>query len=295
MQFSKHATHSEMTSVITWNKKIQNDAYKTIINNAIKHLEKNDALKITGDEARAIFDLPLKKKAVSKRQDAVATPQNQVMATMTKVLKKNQCSEIKGTVSSSSVYHDNLAAWGHGGHRKGHRCGPRPTYAPSPEEEYGDLFKRMYELCDGQGWGDPFSYARSREIHMANQLGHTIAKDYAGSDAFDAEGNAVEYKSTISEKGIKATYNGISVQPSWLKQEAYLRTEKIGKYQWHYFARYQDGQIQEIWKMSGDKVLELLLPKLKKQYESKNKRKDPRLGTSLTSKEITKYAEKIIL
>ena len=33
----------------------------------------------------------------------------------------------------------------------------------TPEEKYRDLYEQMYELCDQQGWGDPFSYARSRD------------------------------------------------------------------------------------------------------------------------------------
>ena len=92
LQLTKH-THTHITtmaSVMTWNDKIQNDAFNNIINNAIKHLSKNNALKITDDEARSLFDLPLKKKAVSKRQDALATPQEQAMAIMAKFLKKNQ-------------------------------------------------------------------------------------------------------------------------------------------------------------------------------------------------------------
>ena len=37
----------------------------------------------------------------------------------------------------------------------------------TPEEKYRDLYEQMYDLCKEQGWGDPFSYARSREIYMA--------------------------------------------------------------------------------------------------------------------------------
>jgi len=74
---------------MTWNDKIQNDAFNNIINNAIKHLDKNGALKITGDEARALFNLPVKKKAVSKQLEE-PTPQEQAMAIMAKFLKKNQ-------------------------------------------------------------------------------------------------------------------------------------------------------------------------------------------------------------
>ena len=54
-----------------------------------------------------------------------------------------------------------------------------------PEQRYQQLFENMYKLCEEQGWGDPFSYARSREIHMAGVLGHTVAEDYSGADAYD--------------------------------------------------------------------------------------------------------------
>ena len=55
----------------------------------------------------------------------------------------------------------------------------------TPEQQYQQLFEQMYQLCEDNQWGDPFSYARSREIHMAGVLGHTIADDYSGADAFE--------------------------------------------------------------------------------------------------------------
>ena len=163
----------------------------------------------------------------------------------------------------------------------------------TPEAEYDYLFVKIHQLCRENGWGEPFSYARSREIHIANRLGHTVAKDCSGSDATDSEGNPVEYKSTTQSR-IRATYNGISVQNTWEAQENYLQTQKIGKYPWHYFVRYEDAYIKEIWKMSGETVLAILLPKLKNQYVKKN-RKDPRLGVSLTTKEIHDNATKVEL
>ena len=94
----------------------------------------------------------------------------------------------------------------------------------TPELQYQALYEQLYTLCEDQGWGDPFSYARSREIHMAGILGHRIADDYSGADAFDEEGGC-EYKSTIG-KHINATYNGISVQDTWELQEKYLIEDK---------------------------------------------------------------------
>jgi len=161
----------------------------------------------------------------------------------------------------------------------------------TPEAEFKYLFERMYELCKINCWGDPFSYARGREIHMANHLGHIISKNYSGSDAVTSEGILVEYKSTIRDS-IEATYNGISVQPTWDEQVKYLKNEKIAKYPLHFFSRYSEGKIKEIWKMEGTKVYELLVPKIKKQYDKpqRNDRKDPRLGVKLTSIEIKNNA-----
>ena len=105
----------------------------------------------------------------------------------------------------------------------------------TPEQKYRKLYESLYRLCEKEGWGDPFSYARSREIHMAGLLGHTVADDYSGADAYDEEGGC-EYKSTIADK-INATYNGISVQDSWEEQERYVVEEKIGNYRNHYYAR----------------------------------------------------------
>ena len=111
----------------------------------------------------------------------------------------------------------------------------------TPEEKYRDLYEQMYDLCKEQGWGDPFSYARSREIYMAGLLGHRVAADYAGEDATDEDGGC-EYKSTIG-KNINGTYNGISVQDTWEEQEKYIKEDKIGKYPNHYYAKFKDGKI----------------------------------------------------
>ena len=163
----------------------------------------------------------------------------------------------------------------------------------TPEEQYRQLYEQLYALCEVEGWGDPFSYARSREIHLAGILGHKIADDYSGADAFDEDGGC-EYKSTIA-KNINATYNGISVQDTWEDQEKYIKEEKIGKYPYHYYARFSDGEIVEVWKLESNKVLDILLPKIKKQYPNKKKgnSKDPRIGVTISTKQIKKNGERI--
>tara|TARA_B100002052_G_scaffold277981_1_gene283908 strand:+ start:1878 stop:2420 length:543 start_codon:yes stop_codon:yes gene_type:complete len=166
---------------------------------------------------------------------------------------------------------------------------PKGMNTQTPELQYQALYEQLYALCEDQGWGDPFSYARSREIHMAGILGHRIADDYSGADAFDSEGGC-EYKSTIA-KSINATYNGISVQDTWEEQERYLKEDKIGKYRNHYYARYEGGKVVEIWKLNAEDVLHIILPKAKKQYPKKRagNAKDPRIGVTISRREIHQY------
>lgn len=152
----------------------------------------------------------------------------------------------------------------------------------------------MYDVCMRNDWGDPFSYARSREIHMAITMKHIVASTYSGSDATDQDGGA-EYKSTI-QATISGTYNGISVQPTWEEQEKYLIEKKVGLYPNHYFARFEGGSIVELYVLSSDDVLAILLPKLKKQYLSHQVKqpKDPRLGATVSKTDIYKYGRSLI-
>jgi len=162
----------------------------------------------------------------------------------------------------------------------------------TPEEKYRDLYEQMYDLCDEQGWGDPFSYARSREIYMAGLLGHKVADDYSGEDAIDEDGGC-EYKSTIG-KSVNGTYNGISVQDDWEDQARYIIEDKIGKYENHYYARFDGGRIAEVWKLDANNVLKILLPKIKKQFnEGTSHKKDPRIGVSISTKQIKEYGTRI--
>ena len=163
------------------------------------------------------------------------------------------------------------------------------------QQRYLDAFAALYEAAEEMNAGDPMSYARSREIHLACILGHSVADTYSGADAYEADGTPVEYKSTIG-KNISATYNGISVQPTWEDQEAYLIEHKIGCYPRHYYARYEGPKVVEVWVMDSDAVLSLLLPKAQKQYATKRngKAKDPRIGVTISSGEIRKFGRRIV-
>ena len=167
----------------------------------------------------------------------------------------------------------------------------------NPKEQYKSIFKQMFQLCNDNGWGDPFSYARSREILMAVELGHEMATTYSGEDAHELHPSlgllSHEYKSTIGIH-IQGAYTGISVQPTLQAQIDYITNEKIGKYHTHYYARFDGGSIAEIWAVSGQDVLAELLPKIVKKYNTTTKAKDPRIAVNMTKTAIHKYGTRIL-
>ena len=156
-----------------------------------------------------------------------------------------------------------------------------------------NMFIEITDICDKHNLGDPFNYARSKEMLIANRLGHYLSEEYSGADGYELSGDGAEYKSTIAKK-IQATYNGISVQPTWKKQVEYLENDKIGKYPNHYYARFEGARIVEVYQMKADKVLSLLLPKLKRKFNTVKNNKDPRLGATIGSKDIIKYGKKLL-
>ena len=157
------------------------------------------------------------------------------------------------------------------------------------QQEWLDTFDKLQELSTQLDVGDCFNYNRGREIHTCFTLGIQVSPTLSGSDGVDKDGEC-ELKSTIGKK-ITASYNGISVFPTWEEEVDYLINDKIGKYTNHYITRYNGSRMVECYKMKGDDVLMLLLPKLRKQYHSKSTRKDPRLSATLSTKEIQSYGE----
>lgn len=163
------------------------------------------------------------------------------------------------------------------------------------QKRFYECFQELSDICAEAKWGDPHSYARGREIYAACVLGHKVSDTLSGADGYDQEGNPVEYKSTIG-KHCQGAYTGVSVKSTWEAQKEYLIKEKICKYPWHFYNRFDGGKLVESWKMSGQKVYEILLPKLKKKYEklSTSTAADPRLAATVTWKEIKKHGSQVV-
>lgn len=158
-------------------------------------------------------------------------------------------------------------------------------------EQWLHCFNQLQELSTDLRLGDVFNYNRGREIHTAFKLGLTISDTLAGADAYE-NNKPVELKSTIG--ALKGVYNGVSVQPTWDEQVDYLINKKIGCYHHHYITRYDNGVLCEVYRLTGDDVLALTLPKFNKQFHSTNARKDPRLSATINAKEIKLVGERVI-
>ena len=163
------------------------------------------------------------------------------------------------------------------------------------KDKYIQLYQKMADLCEQEGWGDPFSYARSKEIYAACVHGHKMPgpSDYSGADAINQKGEEVEYKSTIGPK-IKGSYTGISVQPTWEQQLKYLMEEKLGKYPEHYYNRFANGKLVESWKLTGEQVCDILVPKLERKFSTVLSQKDPRLSATVTTEEIKQHGTRVL-
>ena len=85
---------------MTWEEKIVGDSFKNIVGATIKHLTKNDALKISSEEAYGLFNLPVRKKAVSVIRRDDDSPQENGLANMAKLLKKKKRDEEKRVTKS---------------------------------------------------------------------------------------------------------------------------------------------------------------------------------------------------
>ena len=73
-----------------------------------------------------------------------------------------------------------------------------------------------------------------------------------------------------------------------------IKEDKIGKYENHYYARFEGGRVAEVWKLTCNKVLDILLPKIEKQFnQGTSHKKDPRIGVSISNTEIKKYGTQI--
>ena len=62
---------------------------------------------------------------------------------------------------------------------------------------------------------------------------------------------------------------------------------------YHYYARFEGTKILEMWMLKADRVLKLLIPKLKRNFNNVKNLKDPRLVATISKTDIVKYGKRI--
>ena len=161
----------------------------------------------------------------------------------------------------------------------------------SPLEPVIDAIRSLVDVFDFFRLGDPFGGGRTREAILAEFLNHTIGDDLSGADAYSADGCEYEYKTGF---GFNGRYE-VSTYPNWEEQEEYLVNEKIGYYDIHYYAVFnRKYELVKVYKMSGKKANDILLPKFRDFYfRDKTNLASHTLTASMTRRDAVKYGELI--
>ena len=161
------------------------------------------------------------------------------------------------------------------------------------QEQFTKKYAELVQIANQMDVGDPFGAGRAREIILSGILGHKIGSDLHGIDAESFCGKETyEYKTSLSTKYLTPRYD-VSWCDTWENQIEYLKQNKIANHEFHFFASFTIlGEVTAIYKMSGDKVLELLLPKLQRKFYAPKKRSGV-LYASLSEKDLREHAELI--
>ena len=152
--------------------------------------------------------------------------------------------------------------------------------------------------------GNPFNYNRAFEWLQAKLLNFKLLPVGGGSDGINEYDITAEFKATV-DKGL--TKNGVPKQHSWayngtsrfpdLEKQIEYCTQKIMRDQYHYLSiiNYDTGKFVTTLKAPNETVLEILLPKWVTSWKKSPNRKDPRIGGTVTTKDLNgKDYEKLV-
>ena len=190
-----------MASTMTWEDKIVGDSFKNIIGAAIKHLAKNDALKITLEEAHGLFNLPAKNKAVSRILRKDASPQEQGMAIMAKFMRKNNPSA-KSLVRKS--FRDWSKVMNQLKKKAAREAKKAEKEAAAEAEKEAKKAAREAKKAEKQAAAEAEKQAKkdAREAKKAEKL-QQIAKEKAEAKAANEQRKAAEKEAKRAEKEAK--------------------------------------------------------------------------------------------
>ena len=162
----------------------------------------------------------------------------------------------------------------------------------------------LHKLLAKAGYStDPRTY---RETVAALLTGCRPTIEKSGADCYllKEDGSEAKCERKSSEGKLAAAYTGISWQESWEEFERYIREDKIGNCEWHYFDHFdkQTGALVECYRIPGDLLVEKKIASLRKQWENRLEKmrhgklpKDPRMSFTLGARFIRTHGEPIII
>tara|TARA_Y100000034_G_scaffold25823_1_gene30768 strand:+ start:65 stop:598 length:534 start_codon:yes stop_codon:yes gene_type:complete len=157
-------------------------------------------------------------------------------------------------------------------------------------------------LMNEQGYStDP---RKQREVLACLATGCRPNPEKTGPDCYYFENGKwlpAERKSTTF-KYCRGAYTGISNKATW-EEQFILLEKKIRDMGRHYYDRFdkKSGALVESWWISGEKVYELLLPRVKSDFDNKKALiaagktpADPRLSANITWTDIQEHGTQVI-
>lgn len=156
------------------------------------------------------------------------------------------------------------------------------------------IAKRFYI----KGLGNPFNYNRGMEFIQALTFGLILCPVGGGSDAYHAlQAWYAELKKTsflgFTKAGILKShsfaYNGTTRKPTLDGQIEYCRT-KILRDKYHFLTIVDDvrGALYQTFKVPGEEMSKVLLPKMIHSWETGTSKGDPRINASVSTNDIMK-------
>ena len=172
------------------------------------------------------------------------------------------------------------------------------------DEQIIEASIRLHQLMAKAGYStDPRTY---RETVAALLTGCRPTIEKSGADCYllREDGSEAKCERKSSEGKLGGAYTGISWQEIWEEQERYIREDKIGNCEWHYFDHFdkRTGSLVECYRIPGDLLVDKKIAGLHKQWEDRLEKmrkgklpKDPRLSFSLGARFIRTHGESIII
>lgn len=167
------------------------------------------------------------------------------------------------------------------------------------QEEKNNMVVQKWEelVCALSAAGYTTDPRKFREVVASIQTGCRPSKKKSGADCYygnpGPKEKKAERKSTF-DSTIKGSYTGVSKFQTWKEQEEHLE-EKIKGVDRHYFDKFcrHTGILLESYYLSSDKIYDIVMPQVKKQFEDTSPKKDPRPSGTVNMTIIKKYGVKV--